>query len=136
MTVPDTSGNTSFSRQMPGLQLAVDSTSLGEFKICPRRYYYAIVLGWQTRVESVHLTFGILLHGARERYDHRRSAGDSHDDAVAFLAAVRRLSDLKPDLWLPAVPSDGQDANLGDGEWRGVIVDNYRAGYDRIRGLP
>lgn len=75
-------GNTSFSKQLPGLQLAVDSTSLGEFKTCPRKYYYSIVEGWSRRETSVHLEFGIWLHGARERYDHSRFAGANHEDAL------------------------------------------------------
>lgn len=72
--------NTSFSKLQPGLQLAVDSTSLGEFKICPRRYYYSIICGFAH--ESVHLTFGILLHSACELYDHARAKGQRHDDAL------------------------------------------------------
>jgi hypothetical protein len=59
------------------------------------------VLGWQTRVESVHLTFGILLHGARERYDHRRSAGDSHDDALDFTLAWVLCSTWNRELHRP-----------------------------------
>ena len=82
MTRPDTSANSSFSTKLPGLQLAIDSTSLGEFKLCPRRYYYSIVLGYQQRTESVHLKFGILLHQAREHYDKARASGASHDDAL------------------------------------------------------
>jgi len=78
----DTSGNSSFSRLLPGLQLAIDSTSLGEFKTCPRKYLYRVVLGWTPRAESVHLTFGILLHQARELYDHLRVDGRSHDEAL------------------------------------------------------
>jgi hypothetical protein len=79
---PDTSSNTSFSRELPGLQLAVDSTSLGEYKTCPMKYYYTVVLGYQPRLESVHLTFGILLHQARERYDHLRVRGQDHESTV------------------------------------------------------
>lgn len=80
----DTAKNSSFSRIQPGLQLAVDSTSLGEFKTCPRRYYYRIIRGLQPLTISHHLTFGLLYHGALERYDHRRSALASHDDALDF----------------------------------------------------
>ena len=80
----DTSANTSFSRLLPGLQLAVDSTSLDEFKTCPRKYYYSIVLGYEPLATSFHLTFGLLYHGALERYDHKKSEGLSHDDAVDF----------------------------------------------------
>ena len=79
---PDTSQNSSFSRALPGLQLAIDSTSLGEFKLCPRKYYYSIVEGWQPRAESVHLRFGLLLHQAREHYDRFTVSGLSHDDAL------------------------------------------------------
>lgn len=80
----DTSGNSSFSKLVPGLQLAVDSTSLGEFKTCPRKYQLGIVEGWQPRDESVHLTFGLLLHQARENYEHQRLAGQDHEDALDF----------------------------------------------------
>lgn len=80
--VIDTSANTSFSRQLPGLQLALDSTSLGAFKRCPRFYEYTVVQGWVPRAESVHLTFGILVHGALERYHHGKARGLGHDDAL------------------------------------------------------
>lgn len=79
---PYQAGNTSFSAQNPGNQIAVDSTSLGEAKVCGRKYFYSIIEGWQPREQSVHLTFGLLMHGARERYDHARSAGQAHDDAL------------------------------------------------------
>ena len=58
-----------FSPTIPGLQLAWDSTSLGVFKRCPREYYFTIILGWVPRTTSVHLTFGIMLHKAREIYE-------------------------------------------------------------------
>lgn len=80
----DTSRNSSFSTQLPGLQLAIDSTSLGEFKTCPRKYYYSVVLGREPHHQSVHLTFGLLMHGGRERYDHGRSSGLDHDQALAL----------------------------------------------------
>ncbi len=74
--------NSSFSTKLPTLQLGIDSTSLGEFKICPRRYYYSLVEGWQTRLQSAHLVFGIALHKARETYDYARSSGAGHEDAL------------------------------------------------------
>lgn len=77
-----TVSNSSFSRELPGLQLAVDSTSLGTFKECPRKYFYSIVLGWVPRATSVHLTFGLLLHGGAERYSRYRAQGQSHVDAL------------------------------------------------------
>lgn len=51
-------------------QIAWDSTSLGLFKECPRKYYYQIILGWRPKGESVHLKFGQLYHSGMEAYDH------------------------------------------------------------------
>lgn len=76
--------NTSFSKINPWLQVAVDSTSLKAFKNCPRFYYYSIVQGFQTRQESVHLTFGLLMHQALEHYHHGRARALSHTDALDF----------------------------------------------------
>jgi len=83
MTEPQLPINTSFSEILPGLQYAVDSTSLGAYKTCPRLYYYSIIQGWQPRFESVHLTFGILMHKGREFYDHAKAEGQGHEDALA-----------------------------------------------------
>lgn len=66
-------GNSAFSSRLPFLQLAWDSTSMGEFKTCARKYYYTLVMGYVPRSESVHLIFGLLLHGAIERYNHFRT---------------------------------------------------------------
>lgn len=60
--------NNSFSKFNPLLQIFIDSSSLTDFKLCPRRYYYSIVYGFQPSSESVHLTFGLLLHEAVEKY--------------------------------------------------------------------
>lgn len=70
--------NPSFSTKNPYLQLALDSTSIGDFKTCPRLYYYRMNgiepgLGYAPRTESVHLTFGLLFHSAVERYHHYTS---------------------------------------------------------------
>lgn len=79
----------SFSTQLPALQIAWDSTSLGSLKLCPRHYQYSILEGWVPRSESVHLTYGIHLHSALEHYDHRRAAGADHESAV--LTTVRHM---------------------------------------------
>lgn len=108
---PNCQDNPSFSNQLPQLQLAIDSTSLGEFKTCPRKYFYSIIMGYQPRQESVHLTFGLLLHGAVERYHHARCAGQGHDDAldVALDWALRNTWDkAKQRPWIP----DHKAANI------------------------
>lgn len=66
---PAARGNTSFSTKLPGMQLALDSTSINCFKTCPRRYYYEILRGLSPRSGNVHLQFGIYVHQIRERYD-------------------------------------------------------------------
>ena len=53
--------------------------------------------------------------------------GASRDNAVEYLLGVQRLEEIKPDVWLPAVPSDGQNANLYDTDWAYIIANNYRA---------
>lgn len=73
--------NTAFSRELPTLQLAWDSTSLGALKECPRKYELSIVRGWRSRASAVDLEFGILLHSSRERYYHARARGEDHDTA-------------------------------------------------------
>ena len=74
--------NSSFSSILPTLQLGLDSTSLGAFKKCPRYYQLAIVDGWEPQDQSVHLTFGIILHEAREEYEHQRTQGTPHQEAL------------------------------------------------------
>ena len=84
--------NSSFSTQLPALQLAWDSTSSGAFKKCPRLYQYMIVEGWRSSTDNVHLTFGILLHEARELYAKLMARGESHDDAVVTVC-TRLMND-------------------------------------------
>jgi len=80
--------NSSFSTLNPSLQLAIDSTSLNAFEKCAQFYNLSIRLGYAPRIESVHLTFGLLLHGAVERYHHlmatpeRQKSARSHDWAL------------------------------------------------------
>ncbi len=84
MTYP---ANTSFSANLPTLQIAWDSTSLGAFKECPRKYYYNLILGWVPASTSAHLAFGQIYHSALEAYDHAKAKGDNH--AISMRAAVR-----------------------------------------------
>lgn len=79
MAWPD---NSAFSAKLPTLQLAWDSTSLGDLKKCPRYYELRMVHGWSSRTRSVHLDFGIWLHSARERYYHARAGGANHESAL------------------------------------------------------
>lgn len=99
-----TAANSSFSKELPGLQIAVDSTSLGEFKTCPRRYYYSIICGHQSREASPHLVFGIALHTARERYDHYRFDGADHEEALRKVLWLALCESWSPSLKRSAMP--------------------------------
>lgn len=100
--------NSSFSSQSPFLQTAVDSTSLGEFKTCPRKYQLSILRGRVPRVESVHLTFGLLIHSGIETYNIHRFTGASHEEALRVVVH-KTLSDT----WREGHPwvSDSQYKN-------------------------
>jgi PD-(D/E)XK nuclease superfamily len=78
--------NSSFHPDLPTLQVAWDSTSIKAFKTCPRMYQYSIIEGYVPKADSAHLVFGSAFHHALEHYDHARSRGEDHEEAI--LAAV------------------------------------------------
>ncbi|MGL5001837.1 MAG: PD-(D/E)XK nuclease family protein [Casimicrobium sp.] len=78
-----TAARKSFSN---GYQFAWDSTSLGVLKTCPRKYYYQIVLGYQSKAQSVHLRFGIAYHSALEAFE--KAQGTFTERFNAALARV------------------------------------------------
>jgi glyoxylase-like metal-dependent hydrolase (beta-lactamase superfamily II) len=45
-------------------------------------------------------------------------------DVSAYLQSVSRLARVRPDVWLPAVPVHGQNANLYDSEWEKILQYN------------
>src|SRR5262249_51461031 len=49
----------------------------------------------------------------------------SMETRLEYLSSIDRLGEVKPDLWLPAIPTDGQNANVSDNEWRDVLEENY-----------
>ncbi len=58
----------------------------------------------------------------------------SRETTLDYLVSVYRLGEAKPELWLPAVPSNGRNANLYDDEWKNILADNYRVGYRSLMG--
>lgn len=108
-----TESNSSFSKRLPGLQLGIDSTSLGTFKECPRKYYYSIVLGLQPRETSVHLTFGLALHRAREVYEHTRTNGADHEESLRIVIRDLLISTWDKDLGRPKVLDHKTKHRLG-----------------------
>jgi glyoxylase-like metal-dependent hydrolase (beta-lactamase superfamily II) len=58
-------------------------------------------------------------------------------DRAAYLESIQRLGALQPDLWLPALPWEGQNANLYGHDWADVIALNARLVEDPdISGRP
>jgi glyoxylase-like metal-dependent hydrolase (beta-lactamase superfamily II) len=49
---------------------------------------------------------------------------NSRDDLRDYFASLNRLLPLKPDLWLPLIPVDDQNANLYDTDWQREITEN------------
>ena len=80
------------------IQWAWDSTCLGDFKKCPRYYYYKRIEGW-TREGAIHLRWGGEFHTAVEEYEHARAEGYRHDDAVHFSlrGLFERIEEWDPD---------------------------------------
>lgn len=84
--------NTAFSEEIPQLQIAWDSTSLGLLKSCPRKYYYSMIEEWQSRDSILPLTFGIYYHSALEFYDRKKAEGMEWMEALT--ATVRYMLEL------------------------------------------
>lgn len=64
------------------IQWIWDSTSLGWFKECPKKYEYYMIRGLVPKGDSVHLKFGILYHSSLEAYDKARAEGKDHEEAT------------------------------------------------------
>jgi hypothetical protein len=47
-------------------------------------------------------------------------------EQARYRRALQTLGSIKPDLWLPLIPSDGQNANLYDDEWKEILSVNER----------
>lgn len=105
-----TSSNSSFSPILPTLQVVYDATSIGEARLCDRRYKYSIVDGYQPRDTNVHLFFGSEYAKSFERYHHYIAGGQSHKDA-----SERVISQVLTDTWRKDLgrpwPSDDPNKN-------------------------
>ncbi len=58
-----------------------------------------------------------------------RNLSPSKDSAQDYLSSIRKLEQLSPDVWLPAVATEGRNCNLYDYDWQDILAANSRAGY-------
>jgi hypothetical protein len=95
--------NSAFTKEVPGLQIAWDSTSLGLLKTCPRKYYYNMIEGWNPKDQALPLIFGIWFHSALEHYDKFKALGASHDEATekALRFILCETGERKDGVWKP-----------------------------------
>ncbi len=52
---------------------------------------------------------------------------ESRTNTEAYINSIQQLLNVRPDLWLPAVPTDGQNANVYGYSWKDVLEKNLRA---------
>jgi glyoxylase-like metal-dependent hydrolase (beta-lactamase superfamily II) len=64
------------------------------------------------------------------KLNHSSVQALSHDlaqkqaDIAPYRAAIQQLREITPNLWLPAMPADGQNANLYGDEWKELLTQN------------
>lgn len=114
-----------WSTALPRLQTHVSSSSLGEFKRCRRKYYYAYVLRLVAAEANVHLVFGSLIHEGLARYELLRAQGSDHESALraTLLAAAKRTWNKKLNRpWQSPSTSKNRDGLLRTLCW---YLDHY-----------
>lgn len=104
--------NSSFSTILPTLQVVWDSTSIGEARLCERRYKYSIIDGYQPRDTNVHLYFGGAYAKSFERYHNYIAKGENHKEAAEHVVSQILTDTWRDDLSRPW-PSDDSLKNRG-----------------------
>lgn len=102
-------------------QTVWDSTSLGLYKVCPRKYFYSMIEQWQGRGLSPHLFFGIEYHAALELYDKLRACDESHEAALDLV--VNSVLE-KTFSWDSEHPKKNRDTLLRSVIW---YLDNFES---------
>lgn len=97
---------------VPGTKVAYawDSTMLGYYKDCPRKYYYYMVLGIRPKGTGHHLLFGQYYQAALETYAKEKVRNGSHE--LALREAVLRGLRLSVSYVPPEIDTKKTRANL------------------------
>lgn len=104
--------NSSFSKEIPNLQIAWDSVSSGALKKCPRYYEYFLVRGYSLPGTNDDLLFGILFHSATELYEHLRASDTDHEEAVnhvVYCLLINTWDFIRKRPWVSVVPTKNRD---------------------------
>lgn len=79
------------------VQYAWDSTSVGLFKTCPRKYFYTIIKGYVPRIVPPPLAFGIHLHTLLQTWHQLVEFGiDKHTALVRITRLAGLLGETLP----------------------------------------
>jgi len=89
-----------------------DSTKLGMYMECPRKYFFEYVLGWRSTWPINHLEFGTAWHLACEALANGEYTQEAYDKACSvFLTHYRKhFSADTDDLFIPKDPANAIQA--------------------------
>jgi glyoxylase-like metal-dependent hydrolase (beta-lactamase superfamily II) len=62
----------------------------------------------------------------QETEQFERDVGGAAERREQYRSSLARLAAVSPDLWLPAIPVEGQNANLYDQEWTEILAKNRK----------
>jgi hypothetical protein len=112
--------NSSFSKSVPNLQIAWDSTSFGALTKCPRFYQYAIIQGYTLYGGNDHIKFGALLHAACELYDKQVALDKDHESALLLairFAIIESFDNDRGRPWISEIPEKNLNTLLRTLVW-------------------
>lgn len=76
--------------------------------------------------------------GDQRAIEELLSTGKAGMTPPDYIAVLRGLSPIRPQIWLPLNPVNSQNANLYDGEWQSILEKDYAAAAQllQFRGQP
>jgi hypothetical protein len=108
-----------------GIQYAWDSTSLGNFMACPRRYQFVNLQGYTTTGSKIELEFGILYHKGLEVFQHE-ILKDGKREAAIRRTLMFLLAELRKPISFKGTP--GLEGGL-------VFQQNMRTPFTLLRAV-
>jgi glyoxylase-like metal-dependent hydrolase (beta-lactamase superfamily II) len=82
---------------------------------------YQLKWAGKTVLVSGDIPIKLTVPGAKQLLDDLKKSGG---DTAKYLQALDRLAEVNPNVWLPAAPALGQNANLYDEDWADVLAQN------------